>query len=231
MPDYDRSFRRRATGPLEGLADLRAGQRPDPRGSRFDQRPDQRADQRSDQRPDQRADQRFDQRLDQWIATGRQLVDGVAGARPGSRASGRPQPGGRAGGLPRPGGLGRWVEDKLDWILEEEDDWREPWQEARQEARPHPRSDDFRPEPRAEIRPRRRPLEAISRRRAAPQPPEAAEWPSDEAFVVPRWQRGAAAAPSSQTSQSTQSTPETPATPAAPPARALPRSTRRRADG
>ena len=124
MPDYDRSFRRRATGPLEGLADLRAGQRPDPRGSRFDQWPDQRPD----PRPDQRADQRFDQRLDQWIATGRQLVDGVAGARPGSRASGRPQPGGRAGGLPRPGGLGRWVEDKLEWLLEDDEAWREPWE-------------------------------------------------------------------------------------------------------
>ena len=106
--------------------------------------------------------------------------------------------------MPRLDGLGRWVEDKLDWILEVEDDWREPWQE-----------------PRAEVRPRRRPLEAISRRRAQPQPPEAAEWPSDDAFVVPRWQRGAAA-------------PAPQARPEPPPAstgRALPRSTRRRADG
>ena len=104
MADSDRSFRRRAATPLGGRTDLRAGPRPESR------------------------EPRFDQRLDQWLATGRQLVDGVAGARPGSRASGRPQPGGRAGGLPRPGGLGRWVEDKLDWLLEDDDGWREPWE-------------------------------------------------------------------------------------------------------
>ena len=166
----------------------------------------------SDRRPaPRRGSDPLEQRFDRLVSAGRQLVDGVSGARPGSRSSGRP-------GLPRLDGLGRWVEDKLDWILEEEDDWREPWQEVRQEARP-------------ESRPRRRPLEAISRRVAAPQPPEAAEWPSDEAFVVPRWQRGAASAPSPQTTQRTQSTPETPATPSVSPARALPRSTRRRADG
>ena len=166
----------------------------------------------SDRRPaPRRGSDPLEQRFDRLVSAGRQLVDGVSGARPGSRSSGRP-------GLPRLDGLGRWVEDKLDWILEEEDDWREPWQEVRQEARP-------------ESRPRRRPLEAISRRVAAPQPPEPAEWPSDEAFVVPRWQRGAASAPSPQTTQRTQSTPETPATPSASPARALPRSTRRRADG
>ena len=175
----------------------------------------------SDRRPaPRRGSDPLEQRFDRLVSAGRQLVDGVSGARPGSRSSGRP-------GLPRLDGLGRWVEDKLDWILEEEDDWREPWQEAR----PQPRSDAFRPEARPEIRPRRRPLEAISRRVAAPQPPEAVEWPSDEAFVVPRWQRGAASAPSPQTTQRTQSTPETPATPSASPARALPRSTRRRADG
>ena len=104
MPDSDRSFRRRAGGPPDGRADLRAGARPESR------------------------EPRFDQRLDQWLATGRQLVDGVAGARPGSRTSGRPQPGGRAGALPRPGGLGRWVEEKLDWLLEDDDGWLEPWE-------------------------------------------------------------------------------------------------------
>jgi hypothetical protein len=171
----------------------------------------------SDRRPaPRRGSDPLEQRFDRLVSAGRQLVDGVSGARPGSRSSGRP-------GLPRLDGLGRWVEDKLDWILEDDDDWREPWQETKpqQEAQPQPRSDDFRPGPRAEVRPRRRPLEAISRRRAQPQPPEAAEWPSDDAFVVPRWQRGAAA-------------PAPQARPEPPPAstgRALPRSTRRRADG
>jgi hypothetical protein len=65
--------------------------------------------------------------LDRLVSAGRQLVDGVSGARPGSR--------GPAGSRPRLADLGRWVEDKLDWILEEEDDWREPWQEERRPAR------------------------------------------------------------------------------------------------
>ncbi|WP_411868700.1 hypothetical protein [Vulcanococcus limneticus] len=71
---------------------------------------------------------RFDAgRLDQWMSAGRQLVDGVAGARPGSRPGGRPAEG-RAGGRPSLEGLGRWVETRLDWLLEDDDDWREPWE-------------------------------------------------------------------------------------------------------
>ena len=41
----------------------------------------------------------LEQRLDRLVSAGRQLVDGVSGARPGSRSSGRP-------GLPRLDGLG-----------------------------------------------------------------------------------------------------------------------------
>ncbi len=173
----------------------------------------------SDRRPaPRRGSDPLEQRLDRLVTAGRQLVDGVSGARPGSRASGRP-------GLPRLDGLGRWVEDKLDWILEEEDDWREPWQELRRESRPEPRpvaKPELRPEPRAELRPRRKPLEAISRRRAEPLPVDGAEWPSDDAFVVPRWQRGAAAL-ASETLPAPQDRPPIS------PGRALPRSTRRRA--
>ncbi len=66
-------------------------------------------------------------RLDQWMNAGRQLVDGVAGARPGSRPGGPPAEG-RAGGRPSLEGLGRWVETRLDWLLEDDDDWREPWE-------------------------------------------------------------------------------------------------------
>ncbi|MEY4809223.1 MAG: hypothetical protein RLZZ206_3612 [Cyanobacteriota bacterium] len=179
----------------------------------------------SDRRPaPRRGSDPLEQRFDRLVSAGRQLVDGVSGARPGSRSSGRP-------GLPRLDGLGRWVEDKLDWILEDDDDWREPWQEVRREDRPEPRpvaKPDLRPEPRAEIRPRRRPLEAISRRRAQPQPLEAAEWPSDDAFVVPRWQRGAAA-PAPETPLGSKSVPAPQDLPPTSPSRALPRSTRRRA--
>ena len=120
-----------------------------------------------------------DRRLDQWLETGRQLVDGVAGRRPGQR---------------RPGldldSVGRWVGDKVEWLLEEDDDWREPWQDT------------------AESKARgKQPLQAISRRSrqrsmptAAFQPPPTAtpsvpetsgldEWPDDDLFQVQRWQR------------------------------------------
>ena len=54
-----------------------------------------------------------DRRLDQWLETGRQLVDGVAGRRPGQRRAGLDLD-----------SVGRWVGDKVEWLLEEDDDWR-----------------------------------------------------------------------------------------------------------
>ena len=143
--------------------------------------------------------------LDRLVSAGRQLVDGVSGARPGSRSGNRGE--GR-----RLAGLGRWVENKLDWILEDEDDWREPWQETR-------------PELGSQARPRRR-LDAISRRSAASpqaQPRQAGEpeeWPEDDAFALPRWQRQPSSAPQTQPPSQPQL-----------PGRAMPRSTRRRAGG
>ena len=145
--------------------------------------------------------------LDRLVSAGRQLVDGVSGARPGSRNGNRGE--GR-----RLAGLGRWVENKLDWILEDEDDWREPWQEAR-------------PELSFQARPRRR-LDAISRRSAEPlrgqpsQEREPEEWPEDDAFALPRWQRQPPSAPQTQPPSQT---------PSQLPGRAMPRSTRRRAGG
>jgi hypothetical protein len=152
-----------------------------------------------------------DRRLDQWLQTGRQLVDGVAGRRPGQR---------------RPGldldSVGRWVGDKVEWLLEEDDDWREPWQES---AEPMAR--------------RKQPLQAISRRSrqrsmpaAAPQPPPPTaapsvaeslapdDWPEDDLFQVQRWQRDPVQRSSPQGEPQDQ-----------PPSarRGLPRSSRRRA--
>ena len=131
-----------------------------------------------------------DQRLDRWMTRGRALVDGVSGARPGSRPAGSE----RAASGWTPARLGRWVEDRLDALLEDDgDDWREPWQEepmrprAEEPARPPFRAAS--PTPRAASpAPRaaspapssgsRRSLEAISRRTApasaegvAPEPP------------------------------------------------------------
>ena len=138
-----------------------------------------------------------DRRLDQWLETGRQLVDGVAGRRPGQR---------------RPGldldSVGRWVGDKVEWLLEEDDDWREPWQDS---AEPKGRG--------------KRPLQAISRRSRQRSVPTAAssspdDWPEDDLFQVQRWQRE----PAQRSSSEGEPLDQPPS-----PRRGLPRSSRRRA--
>ena len=164
-------------------------------------------------RLDRFRDQR-DRRLDQFLETGRQLVDGVSGRRPGQRRSGLDLD-----------SVGRWVGEKVEWLLEE-DDWQEPWQEAGR----------GRPEPARSIRTARRPLEAISRRSRrgaaaqAPAPPstppvaqvfnaDPGEWPEDDSFRVQRWSRSAQPAARPE--------PEAAPNPAGS-RRALPRSSRRR---
>jgi|694.fasta_scaffold27022_8 hypothetical protein len=190
-------------------------------------------------------DEGLEQRLDRWVEAGRQLVDGVSGARPGSR---------RARTRLNPGELGRWAQNKLEWLLDDEgdDDWREPWQASR---RPEA---DLGLQTRPAGGGRRRPLEAISRREGSPSPGNAAAprtaavkrgdgsagrgldsrpnpespvsrvdddrvdadgaWPDDDSFSVSRWQREVPQQP--QRNQD--------AAAAAIPARPLPRSTRRR---
>lgn len=143
----------------------------------------------------------LEQRLDRWMNTGRQLVEGVSGGRPGSRQGSR-RPESRAGSRGGSGSLGRWVEDRLDWLLDDSDDWPEPWQEnARRrsegpsalERRPMPEREpltrdplarsaqqgamttaaELRPGTRPGERPRRR-LEAVSRRGLSGRPAAAA---------------------------------------------------------
>ena len=85
----------------------------------------------------QRSDDPLDRRLDQWLETGRQLVDGVAGTRPGSRGSA-----GRGGSRSTAASLdavGRWVGDKIDWLLDEEDDWGGSWESPRSPQAMRPR--------------------------------------------------------------------------------------------
>lgn len=230
---------------------------PDPDPRREPRRGLRRDEDRGDGEP-------LEQRLDRWVSAGRQLVDGVSGGRPGSRSAGR---GGerRSGGR---GGLGRWVENRLDWLLEDGDDWREPWQEPQTAADQRlPRSYSATPSegpspgrqpagwgadasPQPERQPRR-PLEAISRRGHAgqlsagrtqqsrlpaaevgPSQAPADDWPDDDSFNVPRWQRSNRP---SRPVQPVRINPE-PTGGAAPasgsgtasPGRSLPRSSRRR---
>ena len=123
--------------------------------------------------------QPLDRRVDKWIETGRQLVDGVAGTRPGIR---------RNNNSTRPSDsslekVGRWVGDKLDWFLEEEDGWLEPWQA----------------ESKMSSSGEKRPLDAISRRvlKESPLPDKDSQvndneeaWPEDSSFRVDKWKRG-----------------------------------------
>ena len=71
-------------------------------------------------RPRSQSDDPLDRRLDQWLETGRQLVDGVSGARPGRR-SGAGARSGRSASASLDA-VGRWMGDKIDWLLDEEDD-------------------------------------------------------------------------------------------------------------
>jgi hypothetical protein len=168
----------------------------------------------------------LDQRVDRWVTAGRQFVEGVAGSRPGARPAGRgterrPQL------RPRIDELGRWVEGRLDWLLDDGDDWREPWQEGDRGAPVAP------VEPPAPDRSRRPMLEAVSRRGRSGAPPSPAsptasapapgngaaddgDWPDDASFTLPRWQRPEGSGE-----------PEPPYTPPAT-GRPLPRSNRRR---
>lgn len=165
---------------------------------------ERRSSTRPHSRSESRSEPRFEQRLDQLVSAGRQLVDGVSGARPGSR------PAGRSNGL-KLDHLGRWVEDKLDWLLEDDDGWRESWDQT-----PPASASATQPQRRS----RRQPLSAISRRtRALAAPASDQEWPDDDNFSLNRWRREPEAA-----SGSASSAPEVQS------GRAMPRSTRRRFD-
>lgn len=182
----------------------------------------------------------LDQRLDRWMTRGRALVDGVSGARPGSRPAGSE----RAAPGWTPARLGRWVEDRLDSLLEDDgDDWREPWQEGpmRPRAGGSPSSAGG-----------RRSLEAISRRTAPPSPeagdPEplrsmsasvsarpdpallevnsADDWPEADAFSVPRWSRSTVRPSPAAGASAASPPPPDPGTAGG--GRLLPRSSRRR---
>tara|TARA_Y100001968_G_scaffold62921_1_gene53660 strand:- start:1746 stop:2267 length:522 start_codon:yes stop_codon:yes gene_type:complete len=120
----------------------------------------------------------IERKMDQWIETGRQLVDGVSGNRPGQRKVGKPI----GDSLDD---VGRWVGDKLDWFFEEEEDWKEPWQVEQQDLN-------------VNLSNKKRPLQAISLRGTRAITPGSKEpstsdeettWPDESIFRINRWER------------------------------------------
>ncbi len=119
----------------------------------------------------------IERRMDKWVETGRQLVDGVSGNRPGKRMKNN-----RSGF----DDMSRWVGEKIDWFFEEEEDWSNPL-----ESKFHLED---------EISTKKRPLTAISLRgpkaiSAAPirensNSDRLEEWPDQSTFKVDRWERG-----------------------------------------
>ena len=123
---------------------------------------------------------------------GMDVVGGAAGARPGSQRRSRRQGGAGVGEI------GRWLGDKVSWLLDDED-WDDDWQRNQPPSGRQERdgrvSPSVKPDPAAPQRPReprlRRPLGVIPH----PAPPllqEAAgeEWPDEQMFRVERWERG-----------------------------------------
>ena len=130
----------------------------------------------------QRSRDSLDRKMDKWIKTGRQVVDGVAGNRPGQKRRGWED---RNKG-PNFEKVGRWMEDKIDWFFEDDDDWLD--------------NEDLDDEPLQEsINNTKRPLSAISLRAHKALPPqiegwgknsdELDEWPDDQSFKLNKWER------------------------------------------
>ena len=184
----------------------------------------------------QRSPDPLDRRLDRWLDTGRQLVDGVSGARPGRRSLDR------LDGSSRLDAMGRWVGDRIDWLLDEEDDWREVSERPQgwQSARPKPAVVSPTVE-RSTPSKRKRPLQALSRRQPVLPPPVTSTspaipsgnddvWPEDDSFRVERWKRSANrdALPNSGSSSTAGSPTASSPTSRSSSRRPLPRSSRRR---
>ena len=130
----------------------------------------------------QRSRDPLDRRMDKWIKTGKQVVDGVAGNRPGQKR-GRLQDKMTTPNFQK---VGRWMEEKIDWFLEDDEDWLDdqdldddPFQES--------------------IINTKRPLGAISLRAPKALPSridkkrnnqqEMDEWPDDQSFKLNNWER------------------------------------------
>ena len=130
----------------------------------------------------QRSRDRLNRRMDQWISTGKQVVDGVAGNRPGQNR-GRWQDKTTGPNFKK---VGRWMEEKIDWFFEDDDDWLE--------------NEDLDDDPMQEsMINKKKPLGAISLRAPKALPPgidktrnysnDIDEWPDDQSFKLNKWVR------------------------------------------
>ena len=123
----------------------------------------------------------LERRMDKWIETGKQVVDGVAGNRPGQRRGGWKD---RSAG-PNFQKVGRWMEEKIDWFFEEDEDWLD-----------NEDSDEQIPEININ---KKKPLGAISLRAPKALPSQIDrkidnlddndEWPDEQSFRLNQWER------------------------------------------
>ena len=130
----------------------------------------------------QRSRAPLDRRMDKWIQTGKQVVDGVAGNRPGQRRGGWKDKETSANFEK----VGRWMEEKIDWFFEDDEDWLD--------------NEELDDEVVQEItNTKKRPLGAISLRAPKALPPQItkkrdnldkmSEWPDEQSFKVNKWER------------------------------------------
>ena len=130
----------------------------------------------------QRSRAPLDRRMDKWIQTGKQVVDGVAGNRPGQRRGGW-QDKETSANFDK---VGRWMGEKIDWFFEDDDDWLDN----------EDLDDESLQESTNNIK---RPLGAISLRAPKALPPqiesrristdELDEWPDEQSFKLNKWER------------------------------------------
>ncbi len=120
--------------------------------------------------------------MDKWIQTGKQVVDGVAGNRPGQKRGGWKD----KTSAPNFEKVGRWMEEKIDWFFEDDEDWVD--------------NEDLDNDQTTESTINtKRPLGAISLRAPRALPPSIDKrrnnldgldiWPDDESFKLNNWQR------------------------------------------
>tara|TARA_B100000212_G_scaffold337325_1_gene311970 strand:+ start:78 stop:641 length:564 start_codon:yes stop_codon:yes gene_type:complete len=139
----------------------------------------------------------FDKKVDQFIEVGRQFVDGVSGARPGSRKSTNLKDFSRKNIR----NVGKWVNAKMENFLDDdyEDDWEDEKRISKNDVfQSHIYEDrdlqSYTPST------SKRPLEAISlrepqkrlkelKRLSYADDPSSQDWPIDSDFQVQKWQR------------------------------------------